>query len=512
MAEVEAVETTFGQNENKSDMNLVGKAEGGSKCKGLTGYLILVAVVCFAGSSLQFGYNLSVINAPQIILEEFYKDVYKFKSLLWPIAVSIFAIGGMFGAFIGPHAAEKLGRKYSLLANNFLAIIGGIFLFCTKYAGGTNGSIALLVIGRILVGINAGINTSVAPMYLSEIAPVQLRGSLGTLNQFGIVTGILMGNVLGLSEVLGNAAGWNFLFGITAFVAIFQLVALPFCPESPRYLVVIRKDEFQAATNLQKLRGKEDVSEEINEIKAEAAKESSLEHVTVIGLFRDSYYHKPLLISVVLQLAQQLSGIGGILYYSTKLFVQVGMSPDKGQAATCGVGVLSVLMTAIVIVLVEVKGRRFLMLLGLGGMGLLYIVVTIAFYYVESQDVGWAKILGVTATLASVAVFQLGPGAIPWFIVAELFSQSSISAATSIAGPTNWFGNFIVGILFPIITDSLYPYTFIPFAVLLAFFFTFTLLVVPETKGLTIAQINAKLRKEKVEDPEDSKAFLSDPT
>jgi len=276
--------------------------------------------------------------------------------------------------------------------------------------------------------------------------------------------------------------------------------------------VVIRKDEFQAATNLQKLRGKEDVSEEINEIKAEAAKESSLEHVTVIGLFRDSYYHKPLLISVVLQLAQQLSGIGGILYYSTKLFVQVGMSPDKGQAATCGVGVLSVLMTAIVIVLVEVKGRRFLMLLGLGGMGLLYIVVTIAFYYVESQDVGWAKILGVTATLASVAVFQLGPGAIPWFIVAELFSQSSISAATSIAGPTNWFGNFIVGILFPIITDSLYPYTFIPFAVLLAFFFTFTLLVVPETKGLTIAQINAKLRKEKVEDPEDSKAFLSDPT
>lgn len=210
-------------------------------------------------------------------------------------------------------------------------------------------------------------------------------------------------------------------------------------------------------------------------------------------LFRNSYYHKPLLISVVLQLAQQLSGIGGILYYSTQLFKDVGLSTIDSQKASCGVGALSVIMTALVVFLVEIKGRRFLMLLGLGGMSILYVFCTIAFYYVE-QNAKWAQIMGVVCTLVAVAFFQVGPGAIPWFIVAELFTQSSLSAAVSIAGPTNWLGNFVVGLLFPIITNGIHPYTFIPFLVLLVFFFLFTYFVVPETKGLTVAEINARLR------------------
>lgn len=454
----------------------------------VTCYLVLATIVCFAGSSLQFGYNLSVINAPQSVIEDFFKNVKDFKSFLWPFAVAVFAVGGMGGAFIGPFIAKSIGRKRTLMLNNALAISGGIFLGVTKLAN----SVAVLIIGRILVGINAGINTVVAPMYLSEIAPVNLRGSLGTLNQFGIVSGLLLGNVLGLEEILGNESGWPYLFAMTAIIGALQLCLLPFCPESPRYLVAIKKDEEQAIENLKKLRDS-DVMEEIAEIKLEVEREAAQQMVSVLELFKNSSYQKPLLISVVLQLAQQLSGIGGILYYSTELFKDIGLSLTESQKASCGVGALSVVMTLVCVFLVEIKGRRYLMLFGLGGMTILYAFCTVAFRYVE-DDKEWAKYMGVVCTLASVVFFQLGPGAIPWFIVAELFTQNSLSAAVSIAGPMNWLGNFIVGLLFPLIKDGIHPYTFIPFLVLLVIFFLFTYFVVPETKGLTIAQINRQLR------------------
>merc|ERR1719427_2241993 len=98
-------------------------------------------------------------------------------------------------------------------------------------------SIFLLCLGRTIVGFNAGVNTVVAPMYLSEIAPVHVRGSLGTLSQFGIVCGLLLGNILGMKVVLGNDDGWPYLFGATAVIGLVQLVLLLFCPESPRWLI-----------------------------------------------------------------------------------------------------------------------------------------------------------------------------------------------------------------------------------------------------------------------------------
>ena len=185
-----------------------------------------------------------------------------------------------------------------------------------------------------------------------------------------------------------------------------------------------------------------------------------------------------------------------MLYYSFFLcsyfsnFLNPGVAQDYSQLATCGVGLLSVIMTGVVIWLVEVAGRRALMLVGLGGMASLYVVVTLSFCF-DAQH--WAKILGVVATLGSVTVFQAGPGAIPWFIVSELFSQASIASAVSVAGPTNWFANFLVALLFPSMKETLYPYTFVPFAVLLVLFFLFTWFVVPETKGRTIGEINDEL-------------------
>lgn len=457
----------------------------------ITFSLVFAAVTCFAGGSLQFGFNLAVINAPSLVIANFFKDVPNFKHGLWPLAVSLFAIGGVIGAFSGPHIASKIGRKTTMFVNNFIAILGGVLLCSSKFAD----SVAVLMLGRIIVGINAGMNTSVSPMYITEIAPVNLRGALGTLNQFGIVTGILFANVLGLNEVLGTEKGWPFLFGMTVVIAILQLFCLPFCPESPRYLLLIANDEPGAERALKRLRGIKDVSEEVEEIKLEAARAYTQSIVTVIELVCDQQYKKPLMISIVMQLSQQLSGIGGILYYSTELFNSAGMSPQKSQLATCGTGALSVLMTALVVVLIEVKGRKFLMLLGLGGMAAFSVVTTVAFV-LQTQHYTWATYIGVISVLISLTFFMSGPGAVPWFIVAELFTQASVSAAMSICAPINWLSNFAVGLLFPVMHNAIYPYTFLPFAAILVPCWLFTFFMVPETKGLTVEQISKQLNSD----------------
>ena len=481
-----------------------------SSSGGVTGQLIFLVFTCCAGSSLQFGYNLVVINAPQNVIKEFFSDKVSNWTLHWSFAVSIFMIGGMIGAFFGPHIAKKFGRKKTLILNGGVVIIGGLLLFISKYAK----SMPVFIIGRFIVGLNAGVNSCVSPMYVTEIAPVRLRGSIGTLHQFGIVTGILLANVLGLSELLGNAKGWPFLFGFTVVVAALQFLALPFCPESPRYLLAIKKDEEGSKTALKMLRGTDDVSEEIEEMKLEAARASTQMNVTLKELFQDQQYRKPLFISLVMQASNQLTGIGGILFYSTNLFKNAGMSQSASQAATCGVGALSVIVTIIVIFLVEVKGRKFLMLLGLGGLGVFYAVTTIALTHntstppsssanissvVMTLEEGstkihdWATYLSVTAVLACIFMFQLGPGAIPWFIVAEVFSQTAISAAMSIVAPTNWLCNFAVGLIFPYIAAGIEPYTFLPFLAVLALCFLYILIWVPETKGLTIEEITSIL-------------------
>jgi len=168
------------------------------------------------------------------------------------------------------------------------------------------------------------------------------------------------------------------------------------------------------------------------------------------------------------------------------------MSLRSAQAATTGVGAVSVLMTGIVVKLVEVYGRRTLMLWGLGGMAIFYICMTIAFVQSAYK---WARVVSVILTLVLVIFFQLGPGPIPWFIVAELFSQGPLPAAISVSGMTNWFSSFLVGISFPSIQEKIKPYTFVPFTALVLLFWLFTFYFVPETKGRTVNDIMKGLEK-----------------
>lgn len=188
---------------------------------------------------LQFGYNTGVINAPEINIENFMKDVYKdrygediseeFIQQLYSVAVSIFAIGGMLGGFSGGWMANRFGRKGGLLLNNILGISGACLMGFTKFLN----SYEVLFLGRFIIGVNCGkwwqlqlfpllainfvtpgLNTSLVPMYISEIAPLNLRGGLGTVNQLAVTIGLLLSQVLGIEQILGTNDGWPVLLGL----------------------------------------------------------------------------------------------------------------------------------------------------------------------------------------------------------------------------------------------------------------------------------------------------------
>ncbi|XP_065172418.1 glucose transporter type 1 isoform X4 [Atheta coriaria] len=462
-------------------------------------YAILAAVL----GMLQFGYNTGVINAPEGNIEYFMKDVYKSRygedladeevQRLYSLAVSIFAIGGMLGGFSGGMVANRFGRKGGLLLNNVLGIGGACLMWFTKV---TN-SYEMLFIGRFIIGVNCGLNTSLVPMYISEIAPLNLRGGLGTVNQLAVTVGLLLSQVLGIEQFLGTNEGWPLLLGLAICPALLQLILLPICPESPRYLLITKQWEEEARKALRRLRASNQVEEDIEEMRAEERAQQAEASISMMELICSPTLRAPLVIGVVMQLSQQLSGINAVFYYSTSLFASSGLTDESAKFATIGIGAIMVGMTLVSIPLMDRTGRRTLHLYGLGGMFIFSIFITISFLIKEMID--WMSYLSVVSILSFVVFFAVGPGSIPWMITAELFSQGPRPAAMSIAVLVNWLANFLVGIGFPsmkafALQNALENYTFLPFSVFLAIFWIFTYKKVPETKNKTFEEILAIFR------------------
>ncbi|KAG7323566.1 hypothetical protein KOW79_013268 [Hemibagrus wyckioides] len=467
-----------------------------SNRKHVTGQL-MVAVGTAVIGSLQFGYNTGVINAPQAIIEGFYNETWNERynepippnslTTLWAISVAIFSVGGIFSSFSVGLFVNRLGRRNSMLVANILAFIAAALMGFSKLAA----SWEMLIIGRLVVGLYSGLSTGFVPMYVGEIAPTALRGALGTLHQLGIVVGILMAQIFGIESIMGNASMWPFLLGFTFIPAVIQCALLPFCPESPRFLLINQNEENKAKTVLKKLRGTEDIGDDIQEMKEESRQMMREKKVTIMELFRSPLYRQPLLVAVMLQLSQQFSGINAVFYYSTSIFKKAGVS--QPVYATIGAGVVNTVFTVVSLFVVERAGRRSLHLIGLLGMAVSAVCMTIAMALTE--QVPALSYVSIVAIFVFVAFFEIGPGPIPWFIVAELFSQGPRPAAIAVAGFSNWTANFIVGMCFQYVEQLTGPYVFIIFTVLLLIFFIFTYFKVPETKGRTFDEIAAGFRQ-----------------
>ncbi|GCC18804.1 hypothetical protein chiPu_0020896 [Chiloscyllium punctatum] len=464
--------------------------------KKVTGQLILAVSTAVLGS-VQFGYNTGVINAPQKVIEGFinYTWIQRYDesvdpsmlTTIWSLAVAIFSVGGMCGSFSVGLFVNRFGRRNSMLMINVLAFIGAALMGFSKLAS----SFEMLILGRFIIGIYCGLTTGFVPMYVGEISPTALRGALGTLHQLGIVIGILIAQIFGLESIMGGESLWPLLLGFIFLPALLQCIALPFCPKSPRFLLINKNEESKAKNVLKKLRGTTDVSNDLQEMKEESRQMMREKKVTIPELFRSPMYRQPIIIAIVLQLSQQLSGINAIFYYSTSIFEKAGV--EKPVYATIGSGVVNTAFTVVSLFVVERAGRRTLHLIGLAGMAICAILMTIALVLLDQLT--WMSYISIIAIFGFVAFFEVGPGPIPWFIVAELFSQGPRPAAIAVSGLCNWTANFLVGMCFQYVELLCGPYVFIIFTVLLVLFFVFTYFKVPETKGRTFDEIASGFRQ-----------------
>ncbi|XP_012350793.1 solute carrier family 2, facilitated glucose transporter member 1 isoform X4 [Apis florea] len=467
--------------------------------KGLNGRLAFAIAAAALGSSFQHGYNTGVVNAPQQLIENWISDLKTNRTgqvtkqsevtMIWSIAVSIFCVGGMIGGSLVGSIADRFGRKGGLLINNILVVLTVIFEGCAKTAK----SYEMIIIGRFLIGINAGLNAGLAPMYLSEISPIHLRGAVGTVYQLVITMSILVSQILGLEQILGTAEQWPLLLCLTIVPAIFQVIALPFCPESPKYLLVTKGKDMEAQRALAWLRGTIEVHDEMEEMRTEYESVKLVPKVTLKELFVNSTLRIPLIIALMVMFAQQLSGINAVMFFSTKIFMMAQLDKSAAQNATLGVGAMNVLMTFISLILVERAGRKTLMLIGFSGMFVDTALLAICLAFAETSRA--AAYFSIVLVIMFVVLFATGPGSIPWFLVSELFNQSARPAATSVAIAVNWTANFIVSIGFLPLQEALGAYVFIIFAALQAFFVFFIYKKVPETKNKTMEEISSMFRQ-----------------
>lgn len=444
-----------------------------------------IVVVSVLLSAINFGYNTSVLNTPEDVIrralggEEGYVDDFS-----WAIIVSIFAIGGLMGSALAPPILDTVGRKRFMLYN-------GVFLMGALLFQSASVSVLMMVIARLLVGVSCGGTTVAVPLYLGEIAPLNLRGSLGTLNQFACVVGILLAQVLG--QPLGGPGEWRLLLGIGAIFATAQIALSAWVVESPRWLVMHEK--FQDAERiLMSLRGNDSVFVHLELDSMHCATMTEQRSLSAGQLFRSEKLRFPFLIGIALQIFQQWSGINAVFYYSTGFFENANFANPYLGTVLCGA--VNVVATGVAVDLMDRAGRRPLLILSAVGMTVSSLLLTGALLrsQVAPEQAALMGYIQVAGVLAYVAFFEFGLGPIPWAITAELFGGAERATAMGACSAVNWVGNFIVGMTFPSLNAALGALTFVPFAVVTAIAAVFSWRYVPETKGRTLVEIQKEMQ------------------
>jgi len=457
---------------------------------------LIFAVLVAAMSQFLVGYNTGVMNAPESVV------FVGHTTAEWSLAVASFAIGGPFGANVAGNLAESRGRRGALMINTWLFLLGGLVqsLALNMY---------FIIAARFIIGFASGISSVLVPIYLGELAPPTLRGTLGTLTQFAMVVGILVSDFFAFP--FATESKWRVLFSVTAVTAFLQLFCAPWLLESPRWLLSRDPNSRRARYIIKKLRGlryDHEVDTEVDHFVSAMKAQASLSELASLSddplisskkpskhpqqgagyaeMFGDKNVRLLVVSCFVLQMTQQLCGINAVFYYSTAIFNGVISNPLVG---TTLVGAVNVVATYIALLLMDSCGRRTLLLWSTGGMILSCVVLVLALLHYLSN------IYALVAVMVYVTFFEIGLGPIPWLIVAEMFDAKYVALAMSASCQVNWLCNFLVGLIFPYMNKYLGPYSFAPFAVVLFLSFVFTAIWLPETQGTTPEELQAALVK-----------------
>ncbi|GER49638.1 major facilitator superfamily protein [Striga asiatica] len=350
-------------------------------------------------------------------------------------------------------------------------------------------SSSFLFMGRLLEGFGVGIISYTVPVYIAEIAPQNLRGSLGSANQLSVTIGIMLVYLLGLF------VHWRVLAVIGILPCTILIPGLFFIPESPRWLAKMGLNE-DFETSLQVLRGFEtDITCEINEIKKSVASSGKRTVLRFSEIKRKRYWY-PLMVGIGLLMLQQLSGINGVLFYSSSIFQAAGVS--SGKIATFAIGLIQVVVTGVSATLVDKAGRRILLIVSSSLTTASTFLVAIVFFLKDSLPESYQSMMGVLSLaglLIFVSGFSVGLGAVPWIIMSEILPVSIKSLAGSVATLANWLSASIITMTANLLLTWSSGGTFAIYSLVSAFTLLFVAMWVPETKGKTLEEIQFSFRR-----------------
>lgn len=451
------------------------------------GYKLIVYFICLTGAlgGLLFGLDQGFIaNSLNTIKTAYHLDTHGAESYS-----AILATGGVIGALLSGLFARMLGRKKSL-------VFAGLIFTIASVGSAMLPSFFLLNVYRFFLGFGVGIASFVAPLYLSETAPARIRGSMGTLFQFMLTIGIFLisvSNVYIAKAFVNPSVALPLMFLVVALFSLLMLLGSLILPESPRWLMLKGRKQ-QAIKVLQNtFNTQQEVDLEITEI--EQVLNENKGHA-IKGLFK-GHFIKILLIGVVLQMFQQLVGINVMIYYAPTIFGFAGM---KGLVAMMLVPTVNMLFTIPAIFLVEKWGRKKLLYVGAVIMLISMLAAGLAFQAIgNAADPAAISSIPKTVLLAAVVLYIFGFafswGPVAWLVCSEIFPLKGRELGMTITTMVNWtFAGLLMGYSLTFMEIFGRPSLFYLFSIFCVFAIIFVYKFIPETKGITLEELEEKLK------------------
>ena len=479
------------------------------------GYLYSIVLAAVLGGLL-FGYDTAVISGAEKGLQAYFLGAadFQYTDFIHGLTCSSALIGCVIGALISGWLANRLGRKLTLFVAGVLFFVSALGSAQPGFPFHLQSTPTMTILNafnhyRIIGGIGVGLASAICPMYIGEISPANKRGQLVSWNQFAIIFGQLVvyfvnflilgshenpiiesiGN--GISRVIPGSdtwtitTGWRYMFASEAVIAALFIILICLVPESPRYLVMIGKDD-SALKILARINGMEKAREILADIR-------STIKVRTEKLF--TYGWLVIFIGVMLSVFQQVVGINAVLYYAPRIFGDMGMTNPMFN--TVMMGVVNILFTLVAIFTVERWGRKPLLITGSLGMALGAFGVALSFGHAGLELVTMMSILIYSASF----MFSWGP--ICWVLISEIFPNTVRGAAVAIAVAAQWIFNFVVSSTFvPMFNMHITPnddfghwFTYGLYGVMCIVAALFVWKLVPETKGKTLEDMSRLWKK-----------------
>ena len=437
----------------------------------LNAYLVKSTVVAALGGLL-FGFDTAVISGTTGAL----RQTFQLSPGMLGITVASALWGTVIGSMLAGFPGDRLGRRDSL---RLMAIL--YFVSALGCAAAWNWP--SLVAFRFIGGLGIGGSSVLGPMYIAEIAPAKLRGRLVGLFQFNVVFGILVAYfsnyLIGLQGF--GVSEWRWELGVTAIPAALFFLMLFGIPRSPRWLV--KKGRVAEARNVLQMTGEENFEQELQEI----VESIRVEEMQAGERLFSRIHLFPIFLAVSIAMFNQLSGINVILYYLNDIFAHAGFSKVSGNLQAVAVGGTNLIFTMVAMSVIDRIGRKTLLLVGSVGTAACLAGVSAIFFTARHENLLLWLLIGY------IAFFAFSQGAVIWVYLSEVFPNTVRAKGQSLGSFTHWIMNAVISGTFPLMAASSGGYPFVFFSLMMVAQFFVVLLVYPETKGVSLEEMQKKL-------------------